>query len=163
MIRSWRIGFLLFAAVCILPNLLLADQVKALESSGIIQFADGSRVVLAGVTVPPESVRLLSVIVSGKEIEWEQESSKDYLKTADPKYAYLYVKTFEMDFPFTPGARPKETKVMINELLLSLGLARVDGDKEFKHREKFLKIESQARTQGQGIWSYEPIIKKKKP
>lgn len=156
MIKSFclRISFFVFSAIPLtIP--VFAQEVKTIHPTGILEFENGEQVSLAGVIIPVESLMLLSVIVSGKNLSVQTETSGDYEKQENPKAAYLYVKTFELDFPFKPQSEPKESHVMINQLLLSLGLARVDGDKIFKHREQFLKIEAEARTQGHGIWSYE--------
>lgn len=122
---------------------------------------DGKEVRFAGIFIPSESYPLLSVIISGKELDFEPEYSEDYRGPESAEAGYFFVQTFEMDFPFKPESQPKETKVMVNELLVSMGLARVDREKQFKHREDFLKIEAEARDRGMGIWSYETIPPKR--
>jgi hypothetical protein len=145
--------FAVFGLACSLPAFAL--QVKSLHPKGILELDNGEQTSLAGLLIPEESLSLLSVILSQKDLEFNAEDSDDYKKPGEPKAGYFYVNTIEMNFPFKPEDKPKETKVMVNELLLSLGLARVDAEKQFKHREKFLEIETEARTRGMGVWSYE--------
>jgi hypothetical protein len=134
-----------------------AAQVKSIKPTGALELENGQIAQFAGLIIPQESFSILSVLVSGKDLEFERESSEDYPKDAPSESGYFYVQTFEMDFPFKPNDPPRETKVMVNQLLISMGLARVDAEKNFKHREKFLKIEAEARSRGMGIWSYEAI------
>lgn len=128
---------------------------KGIKPSGNLELQDGQEISFAGLIIPVESFSLLSVIISGKELELELERSENYRSAQGLKAAYFYVQTFEMDFPFQPESKPRQTKVMVNELLVSMGLARVDAENSFKHREKFLEIQKEAKSRGMGIWSYE--------
>ena len=153
-----RLKFLILTLLFSFASLpVLALQVKSIQSTGTLKMDDGQEFHLAGLIIPSESLSLLSVILAGKDLNIEQESSKDYQKGDFSKAGYLYVKAFEMDFPFKPQTPPRESTLMVNQLLLSLGLARVDTERVFKHRDQFLKIEAEARSQGKGIWSYETL------
>ena len=153
LVLRWLLIFLLVGISFSIPALAL--QVKALKPSGILQLDSGKEACFAGLLIPSESLPLLSVLLAQKDLEFDVEKSAEYQISEMPQAGYFYVKTFEMDFPFHPGDKPKETKIMVNELLLSLGLARVDLSKNFKHRDKFLEIEAAAKNRGMGVWSYE--------
>ena len=152
----FQVRHLVFCALFFLGASLppvFAAQAKSIKASGILEMKDGQQVRLAGLVIPEESLSTLSVLLSGKNVNFEQDSkNKDATK---PKTGYLYVKTKELDFPFKAEARPRESTVMVNRLLITLGLARVDLEQEFKRREDFLKLETEARNKGRGIWSYE--------
>lgn len=150
-----RLFFILLFSFFSFPALAL--QVKAFQPKGVLLLDNGEQASLAGITIPEESLALLSVILSQKDLEFEFENSDDYKSDELPKAGYFFVKTIEMDFPFKPEDKPRESTVMVNKLLLSLGLARVDAAKKFKHRDKFLEIEAEAKARGMGVWSYEQI------
>ncbi len=67
---------------------------------------------------------------------------------------YLYVTTSEISLPVGSQAKPREKKVMVNQLMLTTGAARVNEKLSFKWKERFAKIEADARQKGEGIWSY---------
>ncbi len=149
------------AALFSLSSPVFSQQVHSIKSSGILELENGDRVTLAGIRVPEESMNSLSVILTKKEVSWEEEKSFEKNPAASVKSVYLYVNNQELDFPFKSGSAPRTKKVMVNEWLLSLGLARVDGEKLFRHKEAFLELEAEANRRGMGIWSYEPIPAKK--
>ena len=47
--------------------------------------------------------------------------------------------------------------MMLNEVLLAWGSARVEHKTAFRRENEFSKIEAEARQKGEGIWSYEPL------
>ena len=142
---------------------VFAQQVHAIRPSGILELDNGEKVILAGILVPEESMGSLAVLLSKKEISLDEEKSAgNDPAAASVKTVYLYVNNQELNFPFKAGASPRTKKVMVNELLLTLGLARVDKEKTFRRKQDFLLLEAKAARQGMGIWSYElPAAAKK--
>ena len=139
---------------------VFAQQVHAIKSAGVLDLDNGEQITLAGLQIPEESLQSLSVILTKKEISYDEEDAGKTPNQGASKSVYLYVNSKELDFPFKPGAEPRTKKIMVNELLLSLGLARVDSAKLFKRKQAFLALEADANRRGMGIWSYEPIIAK---
>lgn len=146
---------LAFGILCFVSLLSVcgAETVKGVHEDGTLELAGGSLVTLAGLEFPEESRRLFPVLLAGKDVEVQTDSSS--VSGGAPAPVYLYVNTSEIDMPFPQGFLPHEQKVMVNELFLALGAARVQADKIFDQRESFLRIEAEARTRGEGVWSYE--------
>lgn len=142
----------IFCLVSLVP-VSRAETVKVVHDDGALELAGGNLVTLAGLEFPEESRRLFPVLLAGKDVEVQPDSAP--APAGVPAPVYLYVNTSEIDMPFPQGLVPHEQKVMVNELFLALGAARVSPEKVFDQRESFLRIEAAARTRGEGIWSYE--------
>ncbi len=128
-----------------------AASVKTIDENGILELQSGEKICLAGIELPSESIRLLSSLVAGRKIDI------DYAKTAKTqnlKSAYLYITTPVFHFPPAANAKPEQKKIMVNEFLLSIGAAKV-GEAEKKWKDRFEKIQLEARRRGEGIWSYD--------
>lgn len=149
--------FLLFCAV----NALSAgqDRVKSIAKNGTLEFESGRSAQLIGIELRPEAMRILPTLLAGQELEIEEESGQ-----VDPSSnidrVYLYVKNKEIDFPFSQNKTPSESKKMINAFLISTGAAKVASNPPFKKLDEFLKLEEQAKLEGQGMWSYDTPAKK---
>ncbi len=101
---------------------------------------------------------VLTTLIAHKDLSFEPEGS---LTEAGRQSGYLYVNAFEIDFPFHPQGHPREKRLMVNQLLIELGAARVDTGKVFKYKNDFLKAEEKARLLGAGVWSFEKKTEKK--
>lgn len=104
--------------------------------------------------MPSESLRLLPALVSGQKIELEFELDPSTRRANGISAAYLYVDTREIDIPVFEGVEPRENKVMLNELLVSMGAAKVNLAESFKHKKKLAQLQEASKVTGQGIWSY---------
>jgi len=131
----------------------IAEHVTSLDREGGMSLDNGMVVRLAGLEFPEESLRLFSVLLAGKEVHVEMDSLA--VPESQPVPVYLYVNTSEIELPFPQGLIPHESKVMVNELFLRLGAARVAAAPAFDREDSFRMLESEARSKGKGIWSYE--------
>ncbi|MCM8776245.1 MAG: thermonuclease family protein [Candidatus Omnitrophica bacterium] len=132
-----------------------SDRVHSLSGDGSLELESGQKVSLAGIRLAPEAMRILPALLSGKDIEIEFDPSLERDGTTGLQPAFVYVKTQELTFPFSHDLPPTEKQVMLNEILLSMGAARVDTSVPFKRKAQFVEIEMQAKAKGEGIWSYE--------
>lgn len=130
-------------------------RVTGIEKDASLKLENGSRVQLAGLELPEESLPLLGILVGGKDVEMAEDSKNSALAAGVVKPAYLYVKTSEIELPFAHAVAAREKNVMINELLLAIGAARVLRQLDFEHKQSFIELEDKARSDGQGLWSYE--------
>lgn len=160
--RRWRAAGILaalFFSAALIPSLLASEssKVKSIEKNAVLRLENGALVRLAGLELPDESVPLLGVLLGGKEVEVAADTRGQEPSQDAPKASYLYVNTSEIDVPFAEAVPAREKKIMINELLVAIGAARVLHHAEFDQKEMFLKLEDKARQDGQGLWSYEVI------
>jgi hypothetical protein len=151
--------FLLFAV----PIHAFAEKIKSLKSDGsfVLDNKDQESVRLAGLALAEESLPLVATLLAGKEVDISEDKNLAKESPEKIKPVYLYVKTKELDLPFELADKPRESKIMVNELLILMGAARLDEERPFKERELFLKAESRAKERGEGIWSYDPSRSKK--
>jgi len=70
------------------------------------------------------------------------------------EYAYAYLQARYVKFPSKLHDVPDEQEVLLNEFLVKIGAARVDESQDFSHKTKFLKAQAEAKTKGEGVWSY---------
>lgn len=148
-------GFLFFIFFTeITFSLAFAERVRTVRKDGILELDTGAKVQLAGLEIPPETGPLLVVLLAGKDVQLEKESLPASAPENEAHLVYLYVKTSEVELPSKTGFDPKEKKVMVNQLLIAMGAARVDESLTFKWKERFAKIQAIAREKGEGIWSY---------
>lgn len=131
-----------------------AEQVQSIAEDCTMKLQNGQLVVLAGIRIAPEAKPSLLTLLGSKEVEVEYEPVLQPQLPSDIKPVYLYVKTSEVDFPFKTG-EVRESRVMVNQLLLALGAARVNPSMSFPQKDEFLKAEATARERGEGIWSYQ--------
>ena len=155
----FALGFVLF--LFFLPVLGYALQVKKLLPSGRMMLDDGKEIRLAGILSESEAQSTLSVILAGKDIKIEEEKAVSDPTHSGARYCYVYVNSLELELPFRPNQSPRESKMMVNEILISQGLAKVDTSQDFKHKQHFLELEALTRAKGSGLWSYEPLLSKK--
>lgn len=132
-------------------------RVAEIEKDSALKLDNGKKIILAGIELPEESMSLLGVLVGGKDVEYASDP-----KTAEPSPtavspSYLYVNTSEIELPFAQAVAAREKKIMINELLVAIGAARVLRNLDFEHKASFIELEDKARRDGQGLWSYEVI------
>lgn len=130
-------------------------RVAGIEKDASLKLDNGKKIQLAGVELPEESMPLLGILVGGKDVEIAADS-----KAGEPAAdalipAYLYVQTSEIELPFAQAVAAREKKIMINELLVAIGAARVLRNLDFEHKTAFIELEDKARLDGQGLWSYE--------
>jgi endonuclease YncB( thermonuclease family) len=71
------------------------------------------------------------------------------------EYAYAYLQAKYVKFPAKLRDIPDEQEVLLNEFLVKIGAAQVDESQDFSHKTKFLKVQAEAKTRGEGVWSYE--------
>lgn len=137
-----------------LPSVSFADEVKKVYPDGRIELSDGELVELAGIKLTPESVKLIPMLLAGQSVrvDYAKEFRNENPQTL--KQTYLYLKVKELEFPLGASAKPNQSKVMINELLLEMGAAWVLIDIPFSKQKKFLEIQERAKATGQGVWSY---------
>ncbi len=133
---------------------VFAERVSAIEKEAVLRLESGGRVFLAGLDLPEESIPLLSILLSGKDVEISGDQKNTAPEAGLPAPSYLYVKTSEIELPFANAVPATEKKVMINELLVAIGAARVKTELEFDHKQDFILLEEKARVAGQGLWSY---------
>ena len=133
-----------------------AERVKTVFKDGTLEMASGGHVRFAGIQLAPESFSLLKTLLAGKEVEVEFDSDLARLVSGPAKPGYIYVKAREMEWkPGPPAAR--DNHVMVNQLLIDMGAARVEENIPFRHKTRFLEAQNSAKTRGEGIWSYEPF------
>lgn len=139
-----------------------AQRAVQVLPSGLIKLDDGKTVSMAGIVPSEEAVSVISMMLAGKDISFEKESSDKYVPAhKEAEAGYIYLESKEIDFPFNPKSDPKEKKWMLNKFLLTLGMASVEADKEFKYKEDFMKEEALARQKGEFIEKGAMVTKKK--
>ncbi|MBI3313848.1 MAG: thermonuclease family protein [Candidatus Omnitrophica bacterium] len=132
-------------------------QVHKISDEGLIVLKSGTELRLAGLVLTPESFPILqSLLVHKQHVSLEYEKSPMNDSLAKP--VYVYAETAEAEMPLKPDVHPRKKKILVNALLLSLGAARVDTRQNFKKKKDFIQLEAKARTEGQGIWSYDSAV-----
>ena len=131
------------------------ETVRAIFEDGQLELEDGRRVQLAGILPPPEGLRMLPVLLAGQEVDLEHDSAlQKAVGEGQPLPVYMYVMTSEISLPHGLKGESRKKKVMVNEIMLAIGAAQVDGKLSFKWKKRFSEIEAEARKKGEGIWSY---------
>lgn len=153
--RGSRLKIIFFLAIFLsLSNICFALRATQVLPSGLIRLDDGRNVSLAGIKLNEEAINVISIMLSGHEIGFEKESAPQYAPSvAGTEPGYIYLEAKEISFPFNPKSNPKESKWMLNKFLLTLGMASAETDKDFKHKEDFVKEETLARQKGEFIES----------
>ena len=140
----------------LVDSLGYAERVTKVTPDGILEMDTGKKVVLAGLKISPEGLRLLQVLTRGRDVEIDYDPKRP--TSSVPAPVYLSIRSHEMKF--SRLRQIEHHKVILNEFLLQTGAAAVKTDASFKRKEKFLQIEARARERGEGIWSYEPLMRK---
>lgn len=153
-----------------IPPFLSAEKITEVNDEGALVLANGGQVMLAGVECSEEGRGELAFLAEGKDARIEvldpaaKSSSEDSLKDdggGAPQQAYVFVRQAGLMLPYIPSKSPEIQEVMLNEILLSLGAAKVRGGENHPRGVHFKELETQAQKSGQGIWSYEPQVKRK--
>lgn len=131
-----------------------AEQAVSVSSDSTIQTDSGHSVVLAGIVPTPETYTFLKNFLPGRAITLEEAPSGAQPGITASRSVYLFLTLRELDMPIRPGQIPRENRVMLNQELLRMGLARVREDGSFSKKDDFLAIQAEAKRTGQGIWSY---------
>ena len=149
--------FLLFFIFSLFLNSTpsFADSVRSVSAEGLIETVKDKRYLLAGIELVPEGYPILLTLLAGQDISVQKAPDLDALE-AEAKYAYIYVKVRETMLPAEIRFEFRENRVMVNELLVSFGAARVM-EADFKRKPRFLELEDLARLKGEGLWSYSQI------
>ena len=158
-----RLSNLSILAVFLFPAFLLfasnsfAERVTKIRKDGTLEL-DNKRVIsLAGITMPPETLPLLSSLLAGRKIDVDYEKNDKQSEPPAAIPAYIFVNSEELDFPFAQAAPARSLKVMVNELLLMTGSASTEKNSISRFKDRFLELEGEARRKGEGIWSYESL------
>ncbi len=152
---SRRFGLLLAFLCLVAPWNAAADRVSNVDAVGIVETDRGTRLKLAGIEIPVEARALLSVLLDGKELEYNREPALPPDSQTGAIPVYLFVKTRQISVPLDNRSKLSQSKVLVNEMLLSLGAAQVVKQEVFKLKSRFLETQERARANGAGIWSYE--------
>lgn len=147
-----RLFLLLLAAFFLLPAVLFAELVTEVSEGGELTLESGKRVSLVGITLDEEGLSVLRVLVRKKDVKLQLIAQK---KSTEQEAAYVYLQAKSLPFPFRQGEAPGENEVLVNELLVKLGAAKVDTAQDFSRKAKFLKVQAEAEKKGLGVWSYE--------
>lgn len=155
--KNKRTVLLLTVLQIVFSSYIYAEKVRAVLEDGQLELEDGRKVILAGILSPPspEGIRMLPLLLAGREVKLEFDSKlQKAAGESAPLPVYLYVTTTEISLPYSFGDQPRDQKVMVNELMLATGAARVDENLNFKWKDRFVQTEESARQKGEGIWSY---------
>jgi len=152
--RSLTALLFLFFVILTCSHPVYADRVRVIHADGTLELENGKRVRFAGIEMMPETIRLLPVLVADRELKIVTNRKEDSLRLTEPIPAYIFVKMVEMDMPITAKTRRNVKEILLNELLLSIGAARVQEDVLPKWRDDFREAEEMARETGAGVWSY---------
>lgn len=145
------IGALLLIAVCVFGTPLFAQVVKEVGPDGTLTMEDGKQVVLVGIRMDDEGVSVLRVLARKQELRLQ------LIAGAAPgakEFAYAYLKAKSLGLPAKADKAPDEEEVLLNEFLVRIGAAKVAEGQDFRHRQRFLKLQEEARKKGEGVWSY---------
>lgn len=157
---QWIIIVLMIGSLTLTASDAYAEQVISKGDGNVFTLESGAKVSLAGLEIPVESHSLISVLLAKKEVKIRPDQMlSDVSMNPSVQPVYLYVNTSELAFPFADALNTKNKKVVVNELLLAMGAAFVQTERDFELKEHFLEIQEQAKTEGKGIWSYEePVL-----
>ena len=134
------------------PATLHAEVVAKVEADGALALESGKQVVLAGVELDSEGISVLRVLAQKQDLKFQ------LLPQSLPgakAYVYAFLQAKYLKFPVKPDGVPDEQEILLNEFLVKVGAAKVAEKQEFSHKEKFLKVQAEAKRKGEGVWSYE--------
>ncbi len=144
--------FLLLPGLCVLAPFLFAEVVTEVGTDGTLTLQGGKRVALVGVQMDTEGISVLRVLTQKQDVKLQM------IATPTPGargLAYVYLKAKYLKFPAKLNEIPDEQEVLINEFLVKVGAAKVVEAQDFSRKDRFLKVQEEARKKGEGIWSYE--------
>jgi len=144
--------FLLLPGLCVLAPFLFAEIVTQVGTDGTLTLESGKQVVLAGIQMDFEGISVLRVLTQKQDVKLQRIANST---PGAKERAYVYLKAKYLKFPAKLNETPDEHEVLINELLVKIGAAKVVETQDFSHKDKFLKVQEEARKKGEGIWSYE--------
>ena len=128
-------------------------MVTEVSPDGTLTLESGKRVALVGVLMDSEGASVLRVLVQKQDLRLQLIAHSASAGSSELAYAYLQAKYLK--FPAKPNEIPDGQEVLINEFLVKLGAARVAVNQDFRYKDRFLKIQEEAKKKGEGIWSYE--------
>jgi len=141
--------------LCVPSFVFGGEKIRHIRDDGIMVLDSGKKVTFAGIQLSKEALRMLPAILAEGNIEVEIAKLKPKPDRGEAQPVYLFVKMKELDWNVPGNSAVGQRKVMVNELLLKTGAAWLDPQiTDFKEKNKFAEIQNQARTEGQGIWSY---------
>ncbi len=144
----------------------MADSLLSINDKNQITLKSGKKIALKGIELAPESQTVLDVLISGKELDFEEDGLASQGSGGlenEFKPVYLYVTTSQALLPVLPGKPNEISRIMVNEWLLRVGAAQIKmNELSAEKAMEFQKIQDQAKNEGQGIWSYEEIYRTKK-
>ena len=149
---SMRWLFLILILAGIFSPPLFAQVVKDVGADGTLTMEDGKRVILAGVQMDAEGISVLRVLTRKQDLKLQLIANS---APGAKEFAYAYLKAKYLKLPAKPREVPDEQEVLINEFLVKIGAAKVAEAQDFRYKDKFLKVQEEARKKGEGVWSYE--------
>jgi Staphylococcal nuclease homologue len=144
--------FLLLPCLCLFSSGLCAEIVTEVGTDGTLTLESGKQVVLVGVQMDTEGISVLRVLTQKQDLHLKLIANP---VPGAKEFAYAYLKAKYLKFPAKQGDIPDEQEVLINEFLVKLGAAKVAEAQDFGQKDKFLKVQEDARKKGEGVWSYE--------
>lgn len=144
--------FLLLPGLCLFSSVLRAEIVKEVGTDGTLTLESGKQVVLVGIQMDTEGVSVLRVLARKQDLQLKLIANP---VPGAKEFAYAYLKAKYLKFPAKPNEIPDEQEILINELLVEIGAAKVAETQDFGQKAKFLKVQEEARKKGEGVWSYE--------
>ncbi len=149
-----RIVLLLLVSLLFVPTAHALEVSKIDEQNGILTLSDGRSVSLLGLKLLEEAYPVLSILVKGREIQVEEEAQAGTSKGRSQTPVYLYVQVSEMSLPISQNSKPSLKKVLVNQELVRMGLANLELNLDFKKKNEFLEVQSEAQKAGRGMWSF---------
>ena len=143
--------FLLLPGLCLFSSVLYAEIVTKVGADGTLTLESGKQVVLVGIQMDTEGISVLRVLAQKQDLHLQLIANP---VPGAKEFAYAYLKAKYLKFPAKPNDIPDEQEVLINEFLVKIGAAKVAEAQEFGHKDKFLKVQEEARKKGEGVWSY---------
>lgn len=147
-----RGSILLLFACLTASSALYAEIVTEVGTDGTLTLESGKRISLVGIQMDSEGISILRVLVQGQDVTMQLIANT---APGAVERAYLYLKAKYLKFPNRLNEIPDEQEVLINEFLVKIGAAKVMENQDFSRKDRFLKAQEEARTKGEGIWSYE--------
>ena len=148
-------AFLLGIVFSLVAGLTLASAmiVEKVGSDGRLTLEDGNQVSLAGIKMDAEGASILRVLAEKQNVQIVILKTVQDDKGGNSVYAYLNAKSITL--PFTESGLEGQEEILLNRFLVRLGAAKVDETQEFAKKDEFLKVQSEAKKKGEGVWSYE--------
>ncbi len=136
---------------CFFPP-LRAEVVKEISPDGTLTLDSGEKVTLAGILMDVEGISVLKALAGKQNVRFEKVP---ILEEQSRALAFVFLEAKSVKFPSQASGAADAEEVMLNELLLKIGAARVAENQTFTAKERFLQLQQIAMKKGDGIWSYE--------